>query len=353
MFKSKIFNSVMRYMLVAMLALLPNAIWAGENYTENKFLTDVNRKDIDMQSILGGSDNKAKYNYIEFYFLDKSDAIVDLSNIKLGLWNNESNDAKPDFNESGFKKTENYYLFYKEKNSWGCENLFRFKINTTGVELSGYKFVVKASNTNNFETDKTTADVTYTYQFYSQSDIDAVTFTKATEPTSVKSAYALKEGNKCIFSGASVYDELKTILGVSAKEDIKNFYIRWTVKHTNDTKVDNLTVSSGKIQKRNDFDYIYFNNTGSSIQSKDLDVTFELPSDVSWDNINISFVISKNVSELTTKYGVVEKEPTLDALYNITLATKYSMPFKHYVGHANTELKMVSSRLLNGSIMSM
>ena len=30
MFKSKIFNSVMRYMLVAMLALLPNAIWAGE-----------------------------------------------------------------------------------------------------------------------------------------------------------------------------------------------------------------------------------------------------------------------------------------------------------------------------------
>lgn len=27
MVKSKIFNSVMRYMLVAMLALLPNAIW--------------------------------------------------------------------------------------------------------------------------------------------------------------------------------------------------------------------------------------------------------------------------------------------------------------------------------------
>ena len=30
MFKSKIFNSVMRYMLVAMLALLPNAIWADD-----------------------------------------------------------------------------------------------------------------------------------------------------------------------------------------------------------------------------------------------------------------------------------------------------------------------------------
>lgn len=337
MFKSKIFNSVMRYMLVAMLALLPNTIW-GENYTNNIFLTDVNRVSIDMQSILGGSDKYAKYNYIEFYFLDKSDAIVDLSNINLGLWNSESNDANPDFNGDGFKKTKNYYLFYKEKNGWGCENLFRFKINTTNVDLSGYKFVVKASNTNNFETDKTTADVTYTYQLYSQSDVDAVTFTNATEPTLVKSAYALKEGNKCIFSGASVYDELKTILGVSAKEDIKDFYIRWTIKHTDGSKVDNLTVSSGKIQKRNDFDYIYFNNTGSSIQAKDLDVTLELPSGESWDNIKLSFVISKNVSELTTKYGVVEKEPTLDALYNITLATKYSMPFNHYVGHANTAL---------------
>lgn len=154
----------------------------------------------------------------------------------------------------------------------------------------------------------------------------------------MKSAYALKEENKCIFSGASVYDEIKSILGVSSKEDIKDFYIRWTIKHTDGTKVDKLTVSSEKIQKRNDVDYIYFNNTGSSIQAKDLDVTLELPSSESWDNIKLSFVISKNISELTTKYGVVEKEPTLDALYNITLETKYSMPFKHYVGHANTAL---------------
>ena len=336
MFKSKIFNSVMRYMLVAMLALLPNTIWAGEIYTNNVFLTDVNRVSIDMQSIFVGSDNMAKYNYIEFYFLDKSDAIVDLSNIKLGLWNNESTDPNSDFNGGGFKKTVNYFLFYKEKNQWKFDNLFRFKINTTGVNLSGYKFVVKASNTNNFETDKTTADVTYTYQLYSQSDIDAVTFTKAKNPSLVKSAYALKEGNKCIFSGASIYDEIKSSLGISPKEDIKDFYIRWTIKHTDDSKVDNLTVSSGKIQKRNDFDYIYFNNTGSSIQAKDLDVILELPSGESWDNINLSFVISKNISELTTKYGVVEKEPTLDALYNITLETKYNMPFNHYVGHANT-----------------
>lgn len=219
----------------------------------------------------------------------------------------------------------------------GKEKLFNFTFSNKVLDLSGYQVIFKASNTNDFESDKETADITRTYQLYSQRDIDAVTFTTATDPTLVKSAYALKEGNKCIFSGASIYDEIKSILGVSSKEDIKGFYIRWTIKHTDGSKVDNLTFSSEKIKKRDDFSYVYFNNnTGSSIQAKDLDVTLELPSSESWDNIKLSFVISKNVSELTTKYGVVEKEPTLNALYNITLETKYSMPFNHYVGHANT-----------------
>ena len=47
MFKSKIFNSVMRYMLVAMLALLPNAIWG-----ENVFLNDVHKVNINLCDIM-------------------------------------------------------------------------------------------------------------------------------------------------------------------------------------------------------------------------------------------------------------------------------------------------------------
>ena len=152
-------------------------------------------------------------------------------------------------------------MFSQKVYNWGDkEKLFNFTFSNDKLDLSGYQIIFKASNSNDFESDKETSDVTLTYQLYSQSDIDAVTFTKANDPTSVKSAYALKEGNKCIFSGASVYDEIKKILEVSSKEDIKDFYIRWTIKHTDDTKVDNLTVSSEKIQKRNAFDYIYFNN---------------------------------------------------------------------------------------------
>lgn len=334
MFKSKIFNSVMRYMLVAMLALLPNAIWG-----ENVFLNDVHKVNINLCDIMW-KNNAFAYDYALIYFKDKDGKQVSLDNFGLARWGNNS-DSDFDYNISneGVKKVGNYYIFSQNDYSWGGkEKLFNFTFFNKVLNLSGYQVIFKASNTNNFESDKETADITITYQLYSQSDVDAVTFTTATDPTLVKSAYALKEGNKCIFSGASIYDEIKSILGVSSKEDIKDFYIRWTIKNTDDTKVDNLTVSSGKIQKRNDFDYIYFNNTGSSIQAKDLDVTLELPSGESWDNIKLSFVISKNISELTTQYGIVEKEPTLDALYNITLETKYSMPFKHYVGHANTAL---------------
>lgn len=333
MFKSKIFNSVMRYMLVAMLALLPNAIWG-----ENVFLNDVHKVNINLCDIMW-KNNAFAYDYALIYFKDKDGNQVSLDNFGLARWGDTSPNYVPnDYTDGGVKKSGNYYMFSQKVYKWGDkENLFNFTFSNDKLDLSGYQIIFKASNTNNFETDKTTADVTYTYQLYSQSDIDAVTFTKANDPTLVKSAYALKEGNKCIFSGASIYDEIKSILGVSSKEDIKDFYIRWTIKHTDDTKVDNLTVSSGKIQKRKDFDYIYFNNTGSSIQAKDLDVTLELPSSESWDNIKLSFVISKNVSELTTKYGVVEKEPTLNAKFNVQLLdNKYSMPFNHYVGHANT-----------------
>lgn len=332
MFKSKIFNSVTRYMLVAMLALLPNAIWG-----ENVFLNDVHKVNINLCDIMW-KNNAFAYDYALIYFKDKDGNQVSLDNFGLARWGNTSPDYVPnDYTDGGVKKSGNYYMFSQKVYKWNNqEKLYNFTFFNTILNLSGYQIIFKASNTNDFESDKETSDITITYQLYSQSDIDAVTFTKANDPTLVKSAYALKEGNKCIFSGASVYDEIKKILEVSSKEDIKDFYMRWTIKHTDDTKVDKLTVSSEKIQKRNDVDYIYFNNTGSSIQAKDLDVTLELPNGESWDNIKLSFVISRNVSELTTKYGVVEKEPTLDALYNITLGTKYSMPFNHYVGHANT-----------------
>lgn len=63
MFKSKIFNSVMRYMLVAMLALLPNAIWADgfndlsaayadNNYTEQSVYGSDNTLQVSLTNLI-------------------------------------------------------------------------------------------------------------------------------------------------------------------------------------------------------------------------------------------------------------------------------------------------------------
>ena len=204
MFKSKIFNSVMRYMLVAMLALLPNAIWG-----ENVFLNDVHKVNINLCDIMW-KNNAFAYDYALIYFKDKDGNQVSLDNFGLARWGKNS-DSDFDYNISneGVKKVGNYYVFSQNDYSWGDkEKLFNFTFFNKVLDLSGYQVIFKASNTNDFESDKETSDVTYTYQLYSQRDIDAVTFTKATDPTSVKSAYALKEGNKCIFSGASIYDEI-------------------------------------------------------------------------------------------------------------------------------------------------
>lgn len=63
MVKSKIFNSVMRYMLVAMLALLPNAIWADgfndlsvdyadNNYTEQTVYGSDNTLQVSLGNLI-------------------------------------------------------------------------------------------------------------------------------------------------------------------------------------------------------------------------------------------------------------------------------------------------------------
>ena len=104
MFKSKIFNSVMRYMLVAMLALLPNAIWG-----ENVFLNDVHKVNINLCDIMW-KNNAFAYDYALIYFKDKDGNQVSLDNFGLARWGKTSPDGVPnDYTGGGVKKSGNYY----------------------------------------------------------------------------------------------------------------------------------------------------------------------------------------------------------------------------------------------------
>ena len=122
MFKSKIFNSVMRYMLVAMLALLPNAIWG-----ENVFLNDVHKVNINLCDIMW-KNNAFAYDYALIYFKDKDGNKVSLDNFGLARRGYTYTDYVPnDYNGGGVKKSGNYYMFSQIDYSWGNnEILYNF-----------------------------------------------------------------------------------------------------------------------------------------------------------------------------------------------------------------------------------
>ena len=148
MFKSKIFNSVMRYMLVAMLALLPNAIWG-----ENVFLNDVHKVNINLCDIMW-KNNAFAYDYALIYFKDKDGNQVSLNNFDLARWGKTSSESiDKDYSSSGngVKKVGNYYMFSQKDYTWGDkEKLYNFTFFNTVLDLSGYQIIFKASNTNDF-----------------------------------------------------------------------------------------------------------------------------------------------------------------------------------------------------------
>lgn len=96
MFKSKIFNSVMRYMLVAMLALLPNAIWG---LTEQKAVNIANGSSVTFK----GLNNYITTNdYTAWFVLDASGHNVDITGWSI------SNSYR-----DGFENKGTYWLFPK------------------------------------------------------------------------------------------------------------------------------------------------------------------------------------------------------------------------------------------------
>ena len=129
MFKSKIFNSVMRYMLVAMLALLPNTIWGLPEQTNLKLLEG--------NSIIFNSLN----NYIHigehsvWYILDSSGKKVD----DFSQWNIANN---------GYNTEQAAPYIKVKKYDWDL-NWQSLTITYSGGNLSDYQIILLTSSSEN------------------------------------------------------------------------------------------------------------------------------------------------------------------------------------------------------------
>ena len=130
---------------------------------------------------------------------------------------------------------------------------------------------------------------------------------------------------------------IKQQLGLEDTDNFGKLYVRWKItKKGGTSKVDGISCKS-PMKSQEDIYWTWYSDDASSSYANALNANFVVPADLDVNDVDISCVISDGTP--TTQYGFVTTEPTLKAKFNVQLLDKYSMPFNHYEGHANTELK--------------
>lgn len=252
MFKSKIFNSVMRYMLVAMLALLPNTIWGLTEQT--------NLKLVEGNSITFNSLN----NYIQkgecsvWYILDSSGKKVD----DFSQWNITNN---------GYNTVQAAPYIKVNKSDNGLYGWESLTITYSGGALSGYQIVLLTSSSENLYTNPSdeTAEKKITFKLVSQNDIPLQKDYTGTNKMSVTD-FVADGSTSYSFNLAS---SLESLLSLSSTSDGSSFdtsskkiYLRINLR--NKTTNATLKASEYKIEKSNEWGgYNEVNNTTLSNNS--------------------------------------------------------------------------------------
>ena len=253
MFKSKIFNSVMRYMLVAMLALLPNTIWG---LTEQSSVALVNGNTITVYCF--NNNYLTKNDYSAWYIYDVDDKLVDISS-----WN-----ADETWHFPSFSNEKNYWKVSKpnEVDSWRS-----VKITTAGENISNYKLVLLVSSSDAFfnAPSEATADKKITFKLVSQNDIPLLKEYTGTNKMSVTD-FVADGSTSHSFDLASSLESLLSLSSTSDRSSFdtssKKIYLRINLR--NKTTNATLKASEYKIEKSTEWgDYNEVNNTTLSNNS--------------------------------------------------------------------------------------
>jgi len=250
MFKSKIFNSVMRYMLVAMLALLPNAIWG---LTEQKAISIANGSSV---TFTGLNNYITTNDYTAWFVLDASGNNVDITGWSI------SNPYR-----DGYENKSTYWVFPKPY--WVGDN--SFTITTAGEDISTYTLVLLVSSSDAFfnAPSETTAEKKITFKLVSQNDIPLLKDYTGTNKMSVTD-FVADGSTSYSFNLAS---SLESLLSLSSTSDGSSFdtsskkiYLRINLR--NKTTNATLKASEYKIEKSNEWGgYNEVNNTTLSNNS--------------------------------------------------------------------------------------
>ncbi len=177
------------------------------------------------------------------------------------------------------------------------------------------------------------------YTILSQTTFDAIKLTPSTEPTgaAVRNVSSIVLGTNLNVDLTSK-DNLKFIkeqLGLSETQNFGKLYVRWAIKKKDGSAITGVS-SKGVLKQQEGMYWTWYSDDASSSFANALNANFVVPEGLDINNVDISCVISDETP--TIQYGFVTTEPALKAKVNVQLLDKYSMPFNHYKGHANTAL---------------
>lgn len=288
---------------------------------------------------------KDKPLYVRISIFDKNGKLVDPSTFTISpdIQNRELS-GYPWGNPWTYLNNKSIY-YLNPKSDWGTVSSSDLNYTFTcpaGTNINDYTIQVSASSempeiSNKLIIVEPHIDAKITYDILSQEDFDKIKLVKSEDPSgenvmSVKSLY--HTSTTIDLTSSDCTDFMMKKLGVQKLADITNLYVRWTLCKKDGSPIEGASCNNSSLLQQEKIYWTGFLSNDIFSNSNLLKSSFTLPEGLNLNDVNLSCVISDELP--TTEYGFVTKEPALKAKFNVQLLDKYSMPFNHYVGHANT-----------------
>ena len=288
--------------------------------------------------------------YLRLSVVDKDgNPVTDLSGFTLKRNGSEISDTQlgnHEWNLACYKNAKGVYcLRDKKEDNFVSFTGLNFTISCpSDKKIDDYNVVVYVGNeqpsiSGNLIMEEPTLVGKVNYTILSQNTFDAIKLTPSADPTgaAVRDVSSIVLGTNLNVDLTSE-DNLKFIkqqLGLSETQDFGKLYVRWAIKKKDGSAITGVS-SKGALKQQEGMYWTWYSDDASSSFANALNANFVVPADLDVNDVDISCVISDGTP--TTEYGFVTTEPTLKAKFKVQLLDKYSMPFNHYVGHANTAL---------------
>lgn len=330
---------------------IADASLAGGSITTEDLCSAISSLNIWSGGTTGTLSLKDSPFYLRLSIVDKNGKSVNLNEFTIKRNGTDITSQKLDNymygNFACYKNSRGLYCYNKQDdNKKLSANDLNFTITCpAGKNINDYDVVFCVSN----ETPNISADLVMSepnlvgqvkYSILSSSQIKNLKLTEsASTGVAVRDTKSIVLGTNLNID-LTTADNLQFIKQQLGLEDVDNFgklYVRWKItKKDGTSKVDGISCKS-PIKSQEDIYWTWYSDDASSSFANALNANFVVPEGLDINDVDISCVISNETP--TTQYGFVTIEPTLKAKVNVQLLDKYSMPFNHYVGHANTELK--------------